>query len=270
MDSSTLLVIAGFFFFLGAGIVGLIWIIVALIRSIRRKSAAGVARDSNLVVITSLMRDNTTKELVVEMEGKTYKTVEELAPSQLRRLSFTSNVLVKWLALSQATDSQATANDAATLLSDSTEPDINPALAESSWQMEEADTSEPVVPPFSLSEPGQLEQPLPVAPIVAAIELPEPTAKPIPELNDWIPAETLPDQSQSPRVPPFFYEPEPEVKPVSTQLPDLVSGILMPAPAPAPVVKSIATQINDILQGMITETSFEKRGLTVNDGPGHG
>jgi hypothetical protein len=162
-------------------------------------------------------------------------------------------------------------NEATTIQSDSTEPDFNAAIVESSWQMEEAVTSEPVVPPFSLSEPEPAEQSLPGESVAAAaVMLHEPDNKSIPELNDWIPAETLPDQSQSPRVPPFFYEPEPEVKPVSTQFPDLVSSILTPAPTPAPVVKSIAMQINDILQGMIAETSFERRGLTVNDGPDHG
>lgn len=268
MNSSTLLFIAGFFFFLGVGIVSLIWILVALIRSIRRKSTGGSVKDPSLAVITSLMRDNTTKELVVEMEGKTYKNVQELSPSQLRRLSFTSNVLVKWLSISQAVEGQVHENQPT---SSSPQDVVEPAtgdIADTGWQLETSGTPEPVTQPFLPDEPNSPIQPLPVVLAVAAEQTPVTVEQPVPDLSDWIPAESIPDQS--PSVPPFFYEPEPEVKPVSTKIPDLVTSILTPAPSPTPVFKSIAMQINDILQDTIQGTPYEGRGLTVNDGPDHG
>jgi hypothetical protein len=99
-----------------------------------------------------------------------------------------------------------------------------------------------------------------------ASTVPEP---PVTE-SDWIPAETVLVEPQTHTVPPFMTDPVPEVKPVSTQLPDVVGAILKPTPIPAPVFKSIAMQINDILQARISGTPFEARGITVNDGPDHG
>jgi hypothetical protein len=71
-------------------------------------------------------------------------------------------------------------------------------------------------------------------------------------------------------TPPFEAESIPEIKPVSTQLPDLVGGFLTPTPKPDAEIKSIASQINDILQEQLVGTSLASRGITVNDGHDRG
>ena len=97
MDSSTLLYLAGFFFILGAGIIGLIWIIVSLVRGVRNKANGSSSPGPDLTVLARLMRDNRSQDLVVEMDGQSFKSVSELSPAQLRRLGFTATVLAKWL-----------------------------------------------------------------------------------------------------------------------------------------------------------------------------
>ena len=71
-------------------------------------------------------------------------------------------------------------------------------------------------------------------------------------------------------TPPFLVEPEEPVKPVSTELPDMVGGILNPAPQPTTAFKSIATQINDVLQAHLIGTALESRGITLQDSPDRG
>lgn len=249
MDSSTLLYIAGLFFILGAGIVGLIWIMVVLTRRILNKRKDSPSQDQNLSEVARLMRDTQTQDLVVEMDGNTFKTASELSPAQQRRLGFTASVLTKWLTQPPPTTTEPT-------------PDL-PTLATSD------DWAEPAV----LAEiPDTAMQPA-AAPV--PVPQPAPEADPLglnqtPEYSDWIPAESVPTLSTDHHIPPFATEPTPEVKPVSTQLPDVVGGILNPTPTPAPVFKSIAMQINDILQARILGTPFEKRGIIVSDGPDHG
>ncbi len=84
------------------------------------------------------------------------------------------------------------------------------------------------------------------------------------------PEEAVSPEAPAEYVPPFTEAPEPEVKPVSTNLQEVVGGILNPEPPPAPVFKSIAMQINDILQAQLAGTALEDRGITVNDAPDHG
>ena len=88
MDSSTLLYLAGFFFILGAGIIGLIWIIVSLVRGVRNKANGSSSPGPDLTVLARLMRDNKSQDLVVEMDGQNFKSVSELSPAQLRRPRF--------------------------------------------------------------------------------------------------------------------------------------------------------------------------------------
>jgi hypothetical protein len=247
MDSSTLVYLAGFFFILGAGIVGLIWIIVTLARGILHKGKSSLSQDQNLSVLARLMRDTQTQNLVVEMDGKTFQAANELSPAQQRRLGFTASVLAKWL-------TQPT----------TTTPEPSSDLPSPAISMDSAELS-------TLAEtPEAAIQPVPAT-------VPQPTAEAdpfghnqLPDFNDWIPAETVPTESIDYHVPPFTSESTSEVKPVSTQLMDVVGGILAPTPNRAPVYKSIAMQINDILQARISGTSFEKRGITVSDGPDHG
>jgi len=93
-----------------------------------------------------------------------------------------------------------------------------------------------------------------------------------PSEDEWIPAESAPIDHNPDYTPPFLAEPETEVKPVSTQIADVVGGILKPPAAPAlsTEFKSIAMQIDEILQEMIAGTPFEQRGISVNDTPDHG
>jgi hypothetical protein len=246
MDSSTLLYLAVFFFILGAGIIGLVWVLFALFRSASKKNQDGLFSGSNIEPLARLMRDLTNQELVVEMDGKTFKSVNELSSTQLKRLGIVSGVLVKWL-----------------------QPSAPVELPQVPGQPETAET------PASNQQPEtQAFHPTPEATAVAtAAFTQQPEVSPIeppPPMSDWVPAEAIAATSPDQHVPPFSSEPVPEVKPVSTQLTDVVTGIFKPTPPPAPAFKSIAMQINDLLQEKITDTQFEKRGISVSDGPDHG
>jgi hypothetical protein len=246
MDSSTLFYLAGFFFILGAGIVGLVWILVALVRTASHKGKNS-SSDANLAVLARLLRDLTNQELVVEMEGKTYRSVGELSDAQQHRLGIVSGVLVKWLQPQT--------------------PVVTP---------EEPEQPIPAVMPAPAEQPEAIVAPPTDALVAAAIssDLPDQftgtTPEPQPPMNDWIPAEAVAVAAVDRYTSPFVSEPTPRVEPVSTNIPDVMSGILNPATPPAPAFKSIAMQINDILQEKIAETQFEKRGITLSDGPDGG
>jgi hypothetical protein len=212
---STLL-LAGFFFLMGAAVIGIIWYLQSIARGNFRNSKHADQADPNLAEVARLLRDKTTQELVVTMNGHSFRFASELNPGQLRRLGFTSKVLAKWLA------------DAPPgLLSDET-------------------------PVSASGEPALEEQPS--------------------SDNEWIPAESVPQEQKANFTPPFVAEPMPTVKPVSTQITDVVGSILNPTspPSSSAEFKSIAMQIDEILQEMIANTPFEKRGITVNDAPDQG
>jgi hypothetical protein len=247
MDPSTLLYLAVFFFILGAGIVGSAWIIVSILRGMMGKGKAGTSQDPNLSLLARLLRDLRTQNLVVEIDGKTYVAASELSPAQLKRLGITASVLAKWLSM----PIPIAAAPASGLSSPAAAPDGAETQAPTT-------TPEPAVPPSPAIESA-------TSPEVDTLELNQ-----LPDFNDWIPAESVPTETIDHHVPPFATEPTSEVKPVSTELPDVLGGILTPAPSSVPVFKSIAIQINDILQGRISGTPFEKRGISVSDGPDHG
>jgi hypothetical protein len=92
------------------------------------------------------------------------------------------------------------------------------------------------------------------------------------EANSPEPAPVEPDlaEPQPTYTPPFTTHPEEEVKPVSTELPDVVGGIFNPTPKPETDFKSIAMQINDILQFRLAGTDLASRGITLQDGPDRG
>ncbi len=374
MDSSTFLMTAVFFFIIGAGIVGVIWILVTLLRNISNRRKGLSAPGPNMYALARLLRDNTTQDLVVEMEGKTYQHASELPATALRRLSFTSNVLINWLAEPAPAEMPAT-NDlpisavpavpaeepVPTIFSEVLvlpaaaetiqpvekftpspfteelplpaasgldEPLVQPGHTVPAFTMDEQlePTTSPIiegeqapiqngpvlsplpadegiftppaapVSPFAgdwqavVPEEPPLEQPsaVPYAsnkPASPAVEPPGPElayspfsaddqpieqSLPAPDISEWIPAEYPPETPDEQHVAPFTPEPAEELKPVSTQIPDVVSGILNPTPAPKPEIKSIAMQINSILQGRIANTAFENRGITVSDAPDHG
>lgn len=209
------LLLAGFFFLMGAAVIGVIWYLQNVASGSFRKGEHAEKPDPNLAEVARLLRDKTTQDMVVGMNGNTFRLASELNPGQSRRLHFASNVLMKWLAAAPPPP------------------------------MEELVGTTP-------GEPAQTE--------TASID------------EEWIPAESAPIEPKPDYTPPFTIEPEPGVKPVSTQFGDVVGGILKPAAAQTTSTefKSIAMQIDEILQGMIADTPFEKRGISVNDSPDHG
>jgi hypothetical protein len=93
---STIL-LAGFFFIMGAAVIGFIWYLQVVIRGNSRKTKDTTPSDPNLAEVAHLMRDTQTQDLVVGMNGNTFRSANELNPGQSRRLNFASNVLTKWL-----------------------------------------------------------------------------------------------------------------------------------------------------------------------------
>ena len=85
-----------------------------------------------------------------------------------------------------------------------------------------------------------------------------------------ITAEPKPTETYPGYTPPFSAESIGEIKPVSTQLPDMVGGLLNPSPKPEMEFTSIASQINDILQEQLEGTTLASRGITLSDGHDRG
>ena len=94
---STLL-LAGFFFLMGAAVIGIIWYLQSVANGSYRKGKKPDQSNPNLAEVARLMRDKTTQDLVVTMNGNTFHHATELNPGQSRRLHFASRVLFKWLA----------------------------------------------------------------------------------------------------------------------------------------------------------------------------
>lgn len=226
MSVNSALILAALFFLIGAAIMGLIWYLQNIASGNYRKGKQ-VKPDPNIAEVASLMRDKTTQELVVTMNGDTFRAAKELNPGQLRRLHFASKVLVKWLADTPSAPLPETLTTNAPVETVKSEP------------LPETDTP---------ADPSGLPE-------------------------EWIPVESIPD-NQKPEYPPAFITPEPppKLKPVSTQLSDVVGNILNPAPPAqtAPEFKSIAMQIDEILQEIMVNTPFAQRGISVNDAPDHG
>jgi hypothetical protein len=239
MDLFTSLILAGLFFIMGAAVVGMIWYFQGVAHGTIRKGKSATPPESNLEDIAHLMRDVQSQDLVVGINGKTFRAAHELSPGQQRRLNFTSSVLAKWLV---DTDT--------------------PPLPE----------EEPVTAPLPAEEPASAsllaEESAPTS--LPAEGSPATPPEAVTQGEEWIPAETFIEEAHPGHIPPFMAEPVEEVKPVSTKLSDMVGGILKPAPIAVPEFKSIAKQINDILQARLAGTQFEARGITVNDAPDRG
>lgn len=239
MDLFTSLILAGLFFIMGAAVVGMIWYFQGVAHGTIRKGKSATPPESNLEDIAHLMRDMQSQDLVVGINGKTFRAAHELSPGQQRRLNFTSSVLTKWLV----------------------ETDTPPLPEE-----------EPVTAPLPAEEPASAsllaEESAPAS--LPAEGSPATPPEAVTQGEEWIPAETFIEEAHPGHIPPFMAEPVEEVKPVSTKLSDMVGGILKPAPIAVPEFKSIAKQINDILQARLAGTQFEARGITVNDAPDRG
>jgi hypothetical protein len=97
MDVVSVLLIAVFFFIMGAAVVGIIWYMQGVANASRAKQNAGATQDPDLIELTRLYRNRKTQELVVQTEGKNFEGAYDLTESQLRRMNFISGVLIKWL-----------------------------------------------------------------------------------------------------------------------------------------------------------------------------
>lgn len=97
MTFNSTILLAGFFFIMGAAVIGFIWYLQTVVRGNSRKENDSASSDPNLAEVARLMRDTQTQDLVVGMNGNTFRAANELNPGQSRRLNFASNVLAKWL-----------------------------------------------------------------------------------------------------------------------------------------------------------------------------
>lgn len=97
MSLNSTLLLAGFFFLMGAAVIGIIWYLQSVASGAYRKGKNASAQDPGLAEVVRLMRDKQTQDLVVGMNSHTFRAASELNPGQYRRLQFVSNVLVKWL-----------------------------------------------------------------------------------------------------------------------------------------------------------------------------
>jgi len=249
MDLFTSLILAGLFFIMGAAVVGMIWYFQGVAHGTIRKGKSATPPESNLEDIAHLMRDMQSQDLVVGINGKTFRAAHELSSGQQRRLNFTSGVLAKWLMET-----------------------VTPPLPEEEPALSRLQEEEPASASLPAEEPDPAWLP---AEEQAHASLPaegSPATPPeaVTQGEEWIPAETFIEDAHPGHIPPFMAEPVEEVKPVSTKLSDMVGGILKPAPTAVPEFKSIAKQINDILQARLAGTQFEARGITVNDAPDRG
>ena len=126
--------------------VGIIWYMQGVARGTNSKGKNITQPDPNLAEVARLMRDKQTQDLVIGMNGKTFRAASELTPAQSRRLNFASSVLAKWL----VTTSPA--------LQPSEEPAVTPpeeALQEDEWLPAESVQEQAQynhIPPF-MAEP---------------------------------------------------------------------------------------------------------------------
>lgn len=97
MSALSTLLLAGFFFIMGAAVVGIIWYLQGVTRGTIGKGKNTTHLDPNLAEVARLMRDKRTQDLVVGINGQTFQAAHQLNPGQIRRLNFASNVLAKWL-----------------------------------------------------------------------------------------------------------------------------------------------------------------------------
>ena len=122
MSLLSTLLLAGFFFIMGAAVVGIIWYLQGVTRGTISKGKNASRPDPNLAEVARLMRDKQTQDLVVGINGKTFRSAKELNPGQTRRLNFASKVLAKWL-IEASAEPQTTEEPADTTLEDTQQGD---------------------------------------------------------------------------------------------------------------------------------------------------
>lgn len=83
--------------------IGIIWYFQSVASGRFRRGKDATQSDPNLAEVGRLMRDKTTQDLAVAINGHVFRAASELNPGQLRRIHFASKVLAKWLADTPAT-----------------------------------------------------------------------------------------------------------------------------------------------------------------------
>lgn len=80
-----------------------------------------------------------------------------------------------------------------------------------------------------------------------------------------------PDRFEGASMRPFGAEAQPEVKPPSLELGDILSRVIVPeVPKAQLIVKSIAEQIDEVIQRRLPETAYRGRNIHLRDAPGDG
>ena len=176
MSLLSTLLLAGFFFIMGAAVVGIIWYLQGVARGNISRGKNVVQPDPNLADVARLMRDRKTQDLVVGMNGKTFRTANELNPAQLRRLTFASTVLTKWLSVTSSAPQSTEETSSAT---------PEGTLEESEWLPAETVQEEAQydhIPPFS-AEPDHVIKPVSTKLTDVVGGLLNPTPTPAPEFK---------------------------------------------------------------------------------------
>ncbi len=273
MDPTSLsALISGILFFvLGAVVIGAIWYFQSFARKSTHQPGAEPPADPGLSEVARLMRDMKSQDLVVMMEGKTYKTPQELTPALNHRLSFTSQVLSDWLAQAPAVEVEQAVEQSAVEMGETAvdKSAINEARTDESVAMADIVENVPAEPSEGEveSEHPELKPGEDESAISDQVSAEEEIVTSETELNE---GSITPPEPAPATAPPYVGEPASEVKPVSMNLQDVISGIINPSPKPALVFKSIATQINDILQSKIAGSPYEARAIAIKDAPDHG
>lgn len=175
------LIVAGFFFIMGAAVIGVIWYLQSVASGNFRKGKRANP-DPNLGEVACLYRDKSTQDLVVTMNSHTFREATELNPGQLRRLHFASKVLVQWLANTPPAPLEAQSSaDGEPTQSVTVEPGELPE----DWIPAESAPSEPkadYIPPFLAPDKPAEVKPVSVqfSDVVGGILNPAPTPTPSP------------------------------------------------------------------------------------------
>ncbi len=214
MDFLSSVLLAVFFFIMGAVLVGIIWYLQTTGRGAPGKAKANHPSDPNLAEVARMLRNLKTQDLVVELDGKTYRSRVELTPGQERRLIITANVLHKWLGLaipaSPAPQAQIAPEPA---------PSAPPASPAPGVQVSpEAVTSAPVAPPAPITEAYIKPSSAFIAPLMATPQ--EEAVKPV--------STRLPDLVSRVLVPPV--PPAPKIMSMAAQIDEVLQRKLAGTP----------------------------------------
>jgi len=214
MDFLSSVLLAVFFFIMGAVLVGVIWYLQTTGKGARGKAKANHPSDPNLAEVARMLRNLKTQDLVVELDGKTYRSRAELTAGQQRRLIIAANVLHKWLGLaipaSPAPQAQIAPEPAPSAPPASPAPQVPVAP--------EPVTPAPVVPPAPITEAYIKPSSAFIAPLMATPE--EEVVKPV--------STRLPDLVSRVLVPPV--PPAPKVMSMAAQIDEVLQRKLVGTP----------------------------------------